>query len=113
MIAYSEAEAKELRAVALCLEGRHALHGVGHHANGPRAHLPAAPWVHQIKIPASHITVTTNIDIRQHLGYHDHSPASHVAKCNNAALAFFLREHGYVMTLSLVEGSAFKTDRKQ
>ena len=41
---YSEAEAKELHgAVALLLEGLHALHGVGHHGDCPGAHLPA-PW---------------------------------------------------------------------
>ena len=49
--AYPEAEAKELGSVPLLLEGRHALHGVGHHGHSPQAHLPTTPGVHQVGIP--------------------------------------------------------------
>ena len=48
---YPEAEAKELRSVALLLEGRHALHGVGHHGHSAWAHLPTTPGVHQVGVP--------------------------------------------------------------
>ncbi len=49
--AHPEAEAKELGPVPLLLEGRHALHGVGHHGHSPWAHLPTTPGVHQVGVP--------------------------------------------------------------
>jgi hypothetical protein len=33
--AYPEAQSKELGSVTLLIEGRHALHGVGHHGHSP------------------------------------------------------------------------------
>ncbi len=46
-----EVESKELGSVPLLLEGRHALHGVGHYGHSPRAHLPTTPGIHQVGVP--------------------------------------------------------------
>ncbi len=52
-LAEAEAEAKELGSVPMLLEGRHTLHGVGHHGHSPQAHLPPTPEVHQVGVPES------------------------------------------------------------
>jgi len=51
--AHPEAKAKELGSVPLLLEGRHALHWVGHHGHSPRAHMPTTPRVHHIRVPVN------------------------------------------------------------
>ena len=51
---YPETQPKELRAVALLLESIHTLHGVSHHSDSSRSHLPAAPRVYQRRVPEHH-----------------------------------------------------------
>ena len=51
--AHPEEEANKLGSVPLLLEGRHALHGVGHHGHSRQAHLPTTPRVHQIGVPVN------------------------------------------------------------
>ena len=56
---YPQTQPKELRTVALLLEGVHTLHGVSHHSDSSRSDLPAAPGINQSRVPEQHHKAST------------------------------------------------------